>query len=72
MLTQCTDLSMKRKQTTDILDQCCEHGGKRWTASGALVGFDSETKTVYQYHGCHWHGCIGKLLLAKMIHKKSI
>ena len=23
-----------------------------------MVGFDPETKTVYQYHGCHWEGCI--------------
>ena len=20
-------------------------------------GYNHETKTVFQYHGCHWHGC---------------
>ena len=25
---------------------------------GAPVdGYNHETKTVFQYHGCHWHGC---------------
>ena len=23
-----------------------------------MVGFDPETRFVYQYHGCHWEGCI--------------
>ena len=69
-----------RKHNTDICHQFCGHEGQRWIAGGAVVGFDPETKTVYQYHGCHWEGCIvclqvqdsGKLLFAKMLHINSI
>ena len=61
MLMQFADLSMnheQKKKNTDICHQFCDHGGQRWIADGAVVGFDPETKTVYQHHGCHWHGCI--------------
>ncbi len=35
----------------------CGHGGERWVAGGFVDGFQYETKTVFQYHGCWWHGC---------------
>ena len=35
----------------------CGHGGER-NILGALVdGYHPETKTVFQFHGCLWHGC---------------
>ena len=35
----------------------CGHGGER-SILGALVdGYHPETKTVFQFHGCLWHGC---------------
>ena len=47
----------------------CGHGGERmvkvWVlndkgkkepASFLVDGYDPETNTVYQFHGCHWHG----------------
>ena len=50
----------------------CGHGGERWVpiksaayrhvnkkgvVSAPVDGYNHETKTVYQYHGCYWHGC---------------
>ena len=33
------------------------HGGERWVERSPVDGYNHETKTVFQYHGCHWHGC---------------
>ena len=35
----------------------CGHGGERWVERAPVDGCNHETKTVFQYHGCHWHGC---------------
>ena len=35
----------------------CRHGGERWVERAPVDGYNHETKTVFQYHGCHWHGC---------------
>ena len=35
----------------------CGHGGKRWVERAPVDGYNHETKTVFQYHGCYWHGC---------------
>ena len=35
----------------------CGHGGERWVESAPVDGYNHETKTVFQYHGCYWHGC---------------
>ena len=35
----------------------CGHGGERWVDLAPVNGYNPETKTVFQYHGCHWHGC---------------
>ena len=51
----------------------CGHGGERmkvWVLDGKykktlayfqINGYEPETNTVYEFHGCHWHGhtCIG-------------
>ena len=47
----------------------CGHGGERmvtaWTlnkkrgkepVSFLVDGYEPKTNTVYQFHGCHWHG----------------
>ena len=52
-----------------IHHKICEHGGERmvtvWVlndkgknepASFLVDGYEPETNTVYQFHGCHWHG----------------
>ncbi|XP_078356057.1 uncharacterized protein LOC144640871 [Oculina patagonica] len=36
----------------------CGHGGERWIGGAPVDGFDPITKTVFQYHGCYWHGCL--------------
>ena len=30
--------------------------GKKEPASFLVDGYKPETNTVYQFHGCHWHG----------------
>ena len=35
----------------------CGHGGERWLERAPVDGYNHETRTVFQYHGCHWHGC---------------
>ena len=42
----------------------CEHGGERWLPrergtmkSSPVDGYKHETRTVFQYHGCRFHGC---------------
>ena len=40
-----------------IYHAACGHGGKRWVERAPVDGYNHETKTVFQYHGCHWHGC---------------
>ena len=36
----------------------CGHGGERWVERAPVDGYNHETRTVFQYHGCHWHGCL--------------
>ena len=36
----------------------CGHGGERVIKGYPVDGYHPETKTVFQFHGCHWHGCI--------------
>ena len=35
----------------------CGHGGERWVERAPVDRYNHETRTVFQYHGCHWHGC---------------
>ena len=35
----------------------CGHGGERWVECAPVDGYNHATETVFQYHGCHWHGC---------------
>ena len=43
---------------TDIHHHRCGHGGERLVAGVKVDGYHPETKTVFQFHGCFWHGCI--------------
>ena len=40
-----------------IYHYLCGHGGERLVARGYVDGYHSKSKTVFQYHGCHFHGC---------------
>jgi len=35
----------------------CGHGGERWILGAPVDGYDPGEKTIYQFHGCYWHGC---------------
>ena len=53
--------SQSRKTGKHIHHAICGHGGERHIQIGKrpikVDGFEPETNTVYQYHGCYWHGC---------------
>ena len=35
----------------------CGHGGERYILGAPVDGFHPKTRTVFQFHGCWWHGC---------------
>ena len=35
----------------------CGHGGERWILGAPVDGYSSKSETIFQYHGCWWHGC---------------
>ena len=35
----------------------CGHGGERYILGAPVDGFDPKTGTIFQFHGCWWHGC---------------
>ena len=45
------------KRNLHIHQALCGHGGERWIAEAPVDGNEPSTKTVFQYHGCHFHGC---------------
>ena len=50
------ELEAKRRKI-HIHHAMCGHGGERWVERAPVDGYNHATKTVFQYHGCHWHGC---------------
>ena len=32
------------------------NGGEQKVCGHYVDGYDPETKTVYEFHGCYWHG----------------
>ena len=49
---------VSRQSGTHIHHHRCGHGGERLVGGATVDGYHPETKTVFQFHGCHWHGCI--------------
>ena len=45
------------KRNVHIHHALCGHGGERWIAGAPVDGYEPSTKTVFQYHGCHFHAC---------------
>ena len=45
------------KRNLHIHHARCGHGGERWIVGGPVDDYEPTTKTVFQYHGCHFHGC---------------
>ena len=46
-----------KRRKIHIHHAACGHGGERWVERAPVDGYNHETRTVFQYHGCHWHGC---------------
>ena len=46
-----------KKRGTHIHHASCGHGGERQILGARVDGYHEETKTVFQFHGCLWHGC---------------
>ena len=46
-----------RHRGIHIHHQLCGHGGERLVAGTYVDGYHPENKTVFQCHGCHFHGC---------------
>ena len=46
-----------KKRGIHIHHARCGHGGERQILGARVDGYHEETKTVFQFHGCLWHGC---------------
>ena len=46
-----------KKRGIHIHHARCGHGGERQILGARVDGYHSESKTVFQFHGCLWHGC---------------
>ena len=60
----CQWIEYKSKETgRHIHHALCGHGGERVIKDGLgkelfkVDGYEPISKTIYQYHGCKWHGC---------------
>ena len=49
---------VSRQSGKHIHHHKCGHGGERFIKGVPVDGCHPETKTFFQFHGCHWHGCI--------------
>ena len=49
---------LSRECGTHIHHHRCDHGGECIAAGAPVDGYHPATKTVFQFHGCYWHGCI--------------
>ena len=46
-----------KKRGIHIHHARCGHGGERQILGAQVDGYHPESKTVFQFHGCLWHGC---------------
>ena len=46
-----------KKRGIHIHHARCGHGGERQILGARVDGYHPEAKTVFQFHGCLWHGC---------------
>ena len=46
-----------KKRGIHIHHARCGHGGEREILGARVDGYHPESKTVFQFHGCLWHGC---------------
>ena len=61
--TRCSFIAIKwleweaKQRGIHIHHARCGHGGERKILGARVDGYHPETKTIFQYHGCFWHGC---------------
>ena len=46
-----------KKRGVHIHHAMCGHGGECWINEAPVDGYEPTTRTVFEYHGCIWHGC---------------
>ena len=46
-----------KQRNIHIHHALCGHGGERYIFDVPVDGYHPETNTVFQFHGCLWHGC---------------
>jgi len=46
-----------KRRKIHIHHAMCGHEGERWVERAPVDGYNHEKRIVFQYHGCHWHGC---------------
>ena len=58
----------------DIHIQHKRNGGEKSVGRYSLDGYDEETNTAYEFHGCFWHGkfCLNKVNQVSQILNRSI
>ena len=49
--------SEAKRHRIHIRYQLCGKGGEQLIAGHPVDGYLHESKTIYQFHGCHFHGC---------------
>ena len=60
--TRCSFIAIKwleweaKQRGIHIHHARCGHGGERKILGARVDGYHPETKTIFQYHGCFWHG----------------
>lgn len=46
------------RRRIDFHHSMCGHGGERWVEGHSADGFHPASRTVFQYHGFQFHGCL--------------
>ena len=68
--------AMLRETGRHIHHALCGHGGERVVKNGEgheykVDGYEPITKTVYEFNGCKWHGCLSQPKRANIAWTKS-
>ena len=48
---------MSKRLGIHIHHAMCGHGGERYILGAPVDGYAPKPETIFQYHGCFWHGC---------------
>ena len=48
---------IEKERKIHIHHSLCGHGGERQLLGGPVDGYHPQSETIFQFHGCYWHGC---------------